>query len=350
MRTAISIVLLLLVIAVAVPFLASPIDPVAWEPAPNPGLAGEFAPNTQLAGAERLLEGVGTGPEAIACGPDGEMFTGLADGRILAFKANGQYREVVDTGGRPLGMKVDREGRLIVADAARGLLSVTPGGEIEVLADSVNGERMRFVDDLDIAADGTVWFSDASTRWGYPESIYDFLEGKRTGRLLSYDPASGSTEVHLDGLFFANGVALGPADEYVLVNETGSGRIHRLWLMGERAGQRDLFHGGLPGAPDNVTFNGTDTFWVAMPSLRTALDGMAARPWLRRALALLPTKVLSANSSNYSFVVGLGVDGSVRVNLQDINPGYMNITSAVECRGDLYLGSLTMPAVARIPL
>ena len=350
MRTFLAVLFILIALLVAASFLASPIDPVAWEPAPNPGLRGEFAPNTELAKARRLLDGVGSGPEAVACGPDGELYTGLNDGRILAFDSAGNYRELANTGGRPLGMKVDAAGHLIVADAGRGLISVAPDGGIAVLADSVDGKRMLFVDDLDIAEDGTIWFSDASTRRDYHTSIYDFLEGQRTGRLLSYEPASGNTEVRLDGLFFANGVALGPDDDYVLVNETGTGRIHRLWLEGERAGQRDLFHAGLPGAPDNITFDGGETFWVAMPSLRDSMDQMADKPWLRRLLSLLPPGVLSANANNYSFVVGLGLDGAVKANLQDRERGYINTTSAVDCDGALYLGSLTMPAVARMPL
>jgi hypothetical protein len=40
----------------------------------------------------------------------------------------------------------------------------------------------------------------------------------------------------------------------------------------------------------------------------------------------------------------------VKANLQDRELGYINITSAVDCDGALYLGSLTMPAVARMPL
>ena len=34
----------------------------------------------------------------------------------------------------------------------------------------------------------------------------------------------------MEGLFFANGVTLGPNEDYVLVNETGMGRVHRLWI------------------------------------------------------------------------------------------------------------------------
>ena len=350
MRILLTVVLVLTVLVVVASYVASPIDPMAWEPAPDPGLRGEFAPNTELASASRLLEGAGSGPEAVACGPGGELYTGFNDGRILVFDPAGNFRELVNTGGRPLGMKVDGAGHLIVADAVRGLLSVGPDGGIEVLTDSVDGKRMVFVDDLDIAEDGTIWFSDASTRRDYRESIYDFLEGQRTGRLLSYEPDSGNTKVHLDGLFFANGVALGPGDNYVLVNETGAGRIHRLWLEGERAGRSDLFHEGLPGAPDNITFDGRNTFWVGMPSLRGGIDQMADKPWLRRLLSLLPPNVLSANANNYSFVVGLGLDGEVKANLQDSELGYINITSAVDCEGVLYLGSLTMPAVAALPL
>lgn len=340
----------LIVLMCAIGYVASPISPVAWEPAVDPGLTGEFSPNKRLANVERMLDGVGVGPEAVACGGDGAMYTGLLDGRILSFNAAGEYSELANTGGRPLGMKVAQNGKLIVADAQRGLLSVSMQGDVEVLTNSVNGIPMLFVDDLDIAEDGVIWFSDASARYDFHSVMLDFMEGQRTGRLLSYHPDTGETKVQLDGLFFANGVALGPRDEYVLVNETGTGQIQRLWLKGERAGQRGLFHAGLPGAPDNITFNGSDRFWVSMPSLRGGVDALAGKPLLRRYLSLLPTEILAANAANYSFVVALDSNGKVALNLQDSDRGYLDITSAVECQGDLYLGSLTMPALARFSL
>lgn len=340
-------VLLVLLLLLLFP---APIDPVAWEPDPDPGLTGSFVPNDYLADVERLLAGVGVGPEDVACGPDGVRYTGFHDGRIVRFWPDGRFEEFANTGGRPLGMQLDDGGRLIVADAAHGLLAISPEGVVDVLTDSMNGEKMLFVDDLDIAADGTIWFSDASARHSYHENMLDFLEARPSGRLLSYTPASGETRVHMDDLFFANGVALGPDDAFVLVNETGRGRIHRLWLKGERAGQKELFISGLPGVPDNLSFNGTDTFWVAMPALRPGIDDMAGRPWLRKLLSRLPIETLSADIPRYSFVIGLGLDGKVKHNLQDTAAGFNNITSANECDGSLYLGSLSMPAVARYPL
>ena len=143
------LVSLAVVDAVFLALFPAPVDPVAWEPAPDPGLSDDFAPNDRLAAVELLLQGVAEGPEDVYCGPGGEFYTGLRDGRILLFAADGEYSELANTGGRPLGMQLDARGQLIVADAMRGLLSVSPEGDIEVLADSVGGEKMLFVDDLD---------------------------------------------------------------------------------------------------------------------------------------------------------------------------------------------------------
>ena len=338
---------LVLVIAGTVLYSAAPIDPAVWSPPRNPGLSGQFAANRKLGDAQRIVTAIGNGPEAVACGSEGERYTGFDDGRIVRFEAGGKLpTDYANTGGRPLGMKVAADGRLIVADAVRGLIAISDGGKVEVLAADHDGTPMRFVDDLDIDGSGRIWFSDASQRYGWGETMRDFLDGTPTGRLLSYDPESGSTEVHIDGLFFANGVAVGPGDAYVLINETGTGLIHRLWLKGEQAGERDLFHRGLPGTPDNITFNGSDRFWVAMPSLRASLDFMADKPWLRRLVSFVPDHVIHANTDSYSFVVGLDLEGKVVANLQDSERRFVDTTSAVECDGGLYIGSLNEPSLA----
>jgi hypothetical protein len=67
----------------------------------------------------------------------------LAGGRGPERRQKG-VETFVQTGGRPLGIKFDAGGNLIVADAFRGLLSVSPEGKVTVLADTVNGERMLF--------------------------------------------------------------------------------------------------------------------------------------------------------------------------------------------------------------
>lgn len=327
---------------------SGPIDPVIWQPAPNPGLVSPFAPNNKLDGISEVLKGHYHGPEDIAQASDGSFFTGLHDGRIVQFNADGEHRVVAQTGGRPLGLQVDHSGDIIIADAHKGLLRLNANGDISVLVDEYKGRKLRFVDDLDIAADGTIWFSDVSMRYSVEDTFYDLLEGSASGRLFSYHPATGELKLHLSDLFFANGVALGPDDRFVLVNETGRGTIVRLWLKGEQAGTRDIFYNGLPGHPDNLSFNGKDTFWIALPSLRSSLfDQLANWPMLRKLLAHLPESLQPADP-NSSMIVGLGVDGSVKYNLQSETGHYHYITSVNQYGDRLYIGSLVMDAVATL--
>ena len=327
-----------------------PIEPVRYEPSENPGMTGPFVQNEALASVQHLINGIGQGPEDITRGEDGFFYTGLQDGRIIRFRPDGSDTETfVKTGGRPLGMQFDAEGYLIVADAFKGLLSVSPAGAIKVLTDSVKGKRLLFTDDLDIAADGTIWFSDASQRFNQHNWILDFWETRPTGRLLSYDPKTGKTEVRLDTLMFANGVALGPNDTYVLVNETIRARIVRLWLKGAKAGQVDIFIDELPAYPDNLSYNENGIFWVALLSPRAKdLERLWPSPFIRKLLMRLPDSWRGAEPPPlYGWVIGVDTTGAIVHNFQDPNGGYGSITSVNEFDNKLYLGSIVMSSVGQ---
>ena len=229
-----SAVLGLIAIFILVAFVRSPINPEVWEPPKNPGFTGGFAPNTDLA-SMLLLEVPGHGPEDVSCTVDGSMITGLEDGRIVHMTLDGRSETLGDTRGRPVGLQAMPDGSVIIADALKGLLRLQPDGSVEVLANEFEDRSILFADDLDISSDGVVWFSDASQRFSIDGFMLDLLEASRSGRLMSYNLVTGEIKSHLEGLFFANGVALGPDENFVLVNETVTGRVHRLWLKGERA-------------------------------------------------------------------------------------------------------------------
>jgi sugar lactone lactonase YvrE len=350
------IVMLLLLVAGLALHARSPIQPVAFAVPVDIGLSGDFTANKRLDAVKRHLQQVGVGPEDIVKGPKGDFYTGYQDGRIVRFAVTdgrfveGSQQEFVNTGGRPLGMQFDAAGNLIVADAFKGLLSVSVTGEITTLVDYADDPSLRFIDDVDIAADGTIWFSDASGRFGLHDYIYDIVEASATGRLLSYEPATGLTRVHLSDLYFANGVALGPDDSFVLVNETGASRVTRLWLKGPQTGDSDAFIANLPGMPDNISFNGVDTFWVAMPALRSKeIDALAQYPFIRKLLGGLPAELL-VPTNHIGFALGLSVEGKVKFNLQSSSGKYHTITSVNEYDGQVWFGSLAMPSVAVLPV
>ena len=325
----------------------APVQAEAWQPPPNPGLTGIFAPNRALSAISEMA--VGPAPEHVACDAEGRLYTSLEGGAVLRRDQNGEWRTIGNTGGRPLGLRADGAGGVWIADSMRGLLHLRGTGQMTVVATDIAGSPLKFVDDLDIDSRGGIWFSDASQRFDYTEVALDFFEGSRTGRLLRYDPGTDSIEVMMEGLFFANGVTLGPNEDYVLVNETGMGRVHRLWISGDKAGQRDIFVDELPGTPDNIRFDGVDTFWIAMPSLRASIDLLAGLPRLRALLSFLPVALLEAAALPASFVVAVNLEGEVVHNLQDQNNPFHYITGVTPCGDTLYLGSLQTVAIGALP-
>ena len=245
-----------------------------------------------------------------------------------------------DTGGRPVGLQVMPDGSVIIADALKGLLRLLPDGSVEVLASEFEGRPILFADDLDISSEGVVWFSDASQRFSIDGFMLDLLEASRTGRLMSYNLATGEIQSHLEGLFFANGVALGPDETFVLVNETVTGRVHRLWLKGERAGSSDIFIDQIPAMVDNISFNGRDTFWVASPNPRDALDALADKPSLRKLVGGLPAWVSGSLEEHFSMVSAFDSAGNLIKSFRDPDARLNQITSVNECDGKLIMGSL----------
>ncbi|KAF0865983.1 SMP-30/gluconolactonase/LRE family protein [Pseudomonas sp. LD120] len=354
-RSSTSRIIALLVLAILAFLLLAPtqVQPVAWNPAPAPSLSqGPFAENQKLKAAQPVGARDIDGPEALLLEHD-QLISGLHDGRVIQTRLDGTSLKVlVNTGGRPLGLARHPDGRLIIADAIKGLLALDAQGQLQTLSTAANGLKFGFTDDVAVDAAGRyAYFSDASSRWGYGHDGEAVIEHGGDGRLLRYDFQNGKTDLLLENLEFANGVALGPDEAFVLVNETGAYRISRYWLKGDQAGSHDLFIDNLPGLPDNLSFNGRERFWVALYAPRNPLlDGTAPYPWVRKIL-VRAMKVLPKPVEKRGFVLGLDTQGRVIANLQDSSSGsYSPITTVREYGDALYLGSLTARHMARLPL
>ena len=165
-----------------------------------------------------------------------------------------QPRVFADTQGRPLGLIFDRDGNLIVADALKGLLSINKGGEIKLLADEADGVKFSCLNDLDIGADGTIYFTEASKKFPMSQFTNDLLEHQPNGRLLALDPKSPRPRTLLRDVYFANGVAVSPDHMFVLVAETGKYRVRRVGLKEPKMGQNDIVELGPPILADHKLF------------------------------------------------------------------------------------------------
>lgn len=346
--------LLLGLVGVIILFIVwpSPIDPIAYSPSPAQPLEGALAPNTALKQAHRYMLTSGFGPEDVAVDSEGRLYGGLQDGRIIRILPDGSQENFVSIeGGRPLGLAWDVSGQLIVADAFKGLLSVSPDGIVTTLSTEADGVPYAFADDVDIAEDGKIYFSDASDTYDQHEYMKDILEARAHGRLLMYDPETKSTTVLLKDLFFANGIAVSSGGEFVLVNETSKYRVTRYWLKGDKTGTSDILIDSLPGFPDGISSGGDGTFWLAIPSPRNpVLDNAHSKPWLKNIIAKLP-KWASPGAIKMGMVIHLDGEGEILASYQDPSGENISMVTSVEQVGDaIYLGSLTEPQIGRLDI
>ncbi|CAN7695028.1 SMP-30/gluconolactonase/LRE family protein [Acidovorax sp. LjRoot66] len=345
-----------------------PIAPVAWSAPAAPGYQGVHAPNQRLAGLRMIdLKGE-VGPEHIALGKDGKLYTTVLSGNILRMNPDGTDQQVfANTGGRVLGFDFDAAGNLVAADAVKGLLSIAPNGTIRLLTDQVApGDPIRYADGVVVAQSGKMYLSDASTRfaprdWGgtFEASVLDILEQASTGRVLEYNPATRATRVVARGISFANGVALSQDEKSLFVNETGKYRVWKIAVdandldigqlpAGAQAQARVLLD-NLPGYPDNLMRGQDGRIWLGFAKPRgAAIDNMAGKPWLRRLTLRLP-RALWPIPKPYGHVVAFNDEGKVVADLQDPAGAYPETTAITETADRLYVQSLHAHGLGWLP-
>lgn len=309
--------------------------------------------------ALKIIPVPGRGAEDVVVGrsgaDEGAVYTGTEDGRIHRVSPGGRVEPVADTGGRPLGIELVPDGRLLVCDARRGVLLVDPRiGAVDLLVREVDGRPLRFCNNAALAADGTLYFSDSSTVHAVDEWKAEMVEVTRTGRLLRVTP-DGSVSVLVDGLAFANGVALAGDDSFVVVAETAARNLHRYRLTGPGTGTLEAFARDLPGYPDNIARGSDGLIWVTIASPRDpVVEALQRGPlWVRRGATRIPQELQPAPRRTIRVQAYDDAGALVRDVVVD-DPAdtsrYHMVTGVREHDGRVWMGSLHEPAVAVIDL
>lgn len=317
------------------------ISPQVWRPPPSPKSDPDPLPPL------KVVQVNGFGAEDVVV-DKGHVFTGVEDGRILRLTPDGRRLDTIaDTRGRPLGLELYPDGRLLVCDSKRGLLLVDrQSGEIEVLVP--RGPELRVCNNAAVAADGTVYFTDSTSRFDLDHWKADLLEHGGTGRLLRRTP-DGQVDVLLSGLQFANGVALAPDESWVVVASTGSYRLDRVELP---SGRHTPLDESLPAFPDNIATGSDGLVWIAMASPRIAALDLAHRlhPAVRKAVWALP-EPLQVKEKRVVWVRAVdGTTGRVVHDYRSVHPDYHMVTGVREADGVVYVGSLNERAIAYFSL
>jgi len=351
-----TLLLLLILLVAYLLFYPVPVDPKPWQAAKNPGYSGDYASNDILSQLEIIDIGKDTGPEDIAMDEHGNIYVSTHEGNILRINPKNLNIELfASIGGRPLGLAFDHASNLIVADAYDGLMKIDPNGKKSQLLSEVDGVPLEYSNNLDIASDGTIYFSDASSKFGakanggsYPASLLDLMEHGGHGRVFSFNPETGKVTTLVSGLTFANGIALAHDESALYINETGEYRIHKHWLKGTKKGQTEVLIDALPSFPDNMTRGQDGRYWVGLVSPRSPLvDKLSDKPFVRKIIQRMPA-FIRPKATHYSHVIAFDDNGNIVANLQDPSGAYPTNTSVLETDKYIYIGSLTAKDFARL--
>ena len=337
---------------------SSPIVATKWQAPENRGFTGVFAQNDVLSSAQHFSLGNFQGPEDIAVNALGEVVASSQEGYILKFDPDSQsYEPWAFTGGKPLGMRFDSSGNLIVADALLGLLAIDSSANIRILANHHQGQPFGFVDAVAIASNGEIYFTDASSRYSVREHLtpeaashLDILAHGGHGAVYQYSPNTGTVVKLVDGLQFANGIVVSHDEQALLVNETGRYRVIKISISSDSRGKITTLVNNLPGFPDNISRHYPSGYWLGLIAPRNALlDKLSQWPRLRESIAMLP-KAAQPKAQAYGHIVLIDNAGEVEFSLQDPSGTVHMTTGAMPDGNALWISSLTASTVAHFDL
>jgi ribose transport system permease protein len=336
---------------------------VAPCPSMAPGSGSPYAQNDRLSAARGIGVGELEGPEDVILDNDHNLYCGNRHGDIIRFFPPDYTRHELyaHVGGFMAGLALDRDGSLVVCAPGVGLFRVTRQREVIKLSDEtdrslwsiLDDSRMRLADDLDIAPDGRVFFSEATIRYDWYDWRTEGLESRGNGRIICYNPRNNVSHTVLRNLMFPNGICLTFDGQSILFAETFAYRISRYWFDGPKAGKVEPVIPNLPGLPDNINRASDGNFWCAIAGLRgPAMDIALRMPDFRRRMIyrVAPDEWLFAQM-NTGFVFKFNLQGQVLDVLWD-REGVRHsvITSVREHCGYLYLGGLTNNRVGQLEI
>ena len=332
-------------------------------PSTAPDCGTAWALNDRLRPATPIGLGRIEGPEDVILDRHDNLYAGSRHGDIIRFLAPDYERMEVfaHIGGTPLGMAFDRNDNLYVCIGGMGLYRVTPERKVEKATDETNrsytsindDSRLRLADDLDIADDGRIFFSEATVRFEMHEWATDGLEARGNGRIICFDTNTGKTHTVIRDLKFPNGVCIASDGQSFLFAETWNCSVKRHWFDGPKSGQTEIVLDNLPGFPDNINNSSDGNYWMSLVGMRCpALDLAWKMPGFRNRMAKrVPRDEWLFPNINTGCVLKFNEKGEVLETMWDLGgQNHPMITSMREHRGYLYLGGIMNNRVGRLKL
>jgi len=180
-------------------------------------------------------------------------------GRIFKVSPDRKWSLVVEYDGWPNGLKISRDGRILVADYRHGIMELDArAGRMQKILTSRNSESFRGCNDLHIAGNGDIYFTDQGQT-----GLHD-----PTGRVYRLS-TSGRLDCLIDTGISPNGLVLDPAEAVLFVAMTRDNAVWRMPFMKDgsvsKVGRFCSMFG--PSGPDGMTMDKDGRLFVAHASL-----------------------------------------------------------------------------------
>jgi gluconolactonase len=216
----------------AVPVLVPPSEELPLGPLPNTrypdvhieSLDKRFKGSPGTGAVERVATGFrwAEGPAYFAAGRY-VIFSDIPNNRMMRLLEDDNHLSVFRYPAlNSNGNTIDPQGRLVTCEhTGRRVTRTELDGTITVIADSYNGKKLNAPNDVVVASDGSIWFTDPTYGVrGWYEGLHGEIEQSKHN-VFRVDPHTGNVKVVVDNFVQPNGILLSPDEKKLYVIDSG---------------------------------------------------------------------------------------------------------------------------------
>ena len=183
-------------------------------------------------------------------------------GRVFRISPEGKFMLVAEYDGEPNGLKIDKDGRIFIADYKNGILLLDPkNGKLTPIISRRWSERFKGPNDLFLAGNGDMYFTDQG-QTGLQDP---------TGRLYRYDLSTDKLDLLLGTIPSPNGLVMNVEENAIFVAVTRGNCIWRMPILGDGS----VTKSGFSCSSREALAAQTGWLWMRPGTLQSRMPGWA---------------------------------------------------------------------------
>jgi gluconolactonase len=256
-----------------------PLGPLSGARYPDPhieSLDKRFKGSPGTGGVERIATGFRwtEGPAYFAAGRY-LLFSDIPNNRIMRLLEDDNHLSVFRYPSlNSNGNTTDPQGRLVTAEhTGRRITRTEFDGTITIIADKYNGKKLNSPNDVVVASNGSIWFTDPTYGVrGWYESIHGEIEQDKHN-VYRVDPQSGEVKVVVDDFVQPNGILFSPDEKKLYVIDSGISegpgnpahiRVFDVDIGTGKVSNSKVFADNFPGLTDGMRCDVEGNVWCSV--------------------------------------------------------------------------------------